>query len=211
MTVTELSELLLFFLYGQANKEGHTQIFSLNPYAHQLGIDDIGRIYNSTEILKNRGLIKNVCHHVGGMVRASISGEGCLFIENGGQTGIIQKYRSNPQAYTVNINQNTVIHGNVSNSNIAAHSSYVSQKVLSNDIQNILSEIIDALRRDSSLSNSEREDLLHDVETLRGQLSKNKKDRSLIERVLSNLSGVASIGSFITNLYPHIKPLLENI
>lgn len=211
MTVSELSELLLFFLYEQANQEGHTQIIALNPYAQQVGINDVGRIYNATEILKDRGLIKNVCYHVDGMVRASISGEGCLFIENGGQTGIIQKYRSNPHVYTVNIDQSTVIQGNVSNSNITAHSLRVTQKVLSNDIQNILSQIIDALNRDLSLSNSDREDLLQDVESLRGQLSKNKKDRTLIERILNNLSSIASIGSFVTNLYPHIKPLLERI
>lgn len=210
MTVSELAELFLMYLYDAAENEGHLKMFSLNDFAKQLGVSDIGKIINAAKILERRGLIKNVSYQIGGNVDASVSGEGCLLVERGGQTGIITKYRNNPDAYTVNINQSTVIHGNVSSSNIAAHSSNVTQKVLSNDIQHIITQIINTLNKDASLSPADREDLLHDVETLKGQLSKNKKDRTLIERVLSNLSGVASIGSFVTNLYPIIKPLLEN-
>ena len=93
------------------------------------------------------------------------------------------------------------VHGNVSHSSISSHSRGVSQAVtINNDIQGIISTIINALKADASLSAQDREDLLHDIEILKIQLSKNKKDKTFIESILGNLSNVSSIASFVLQL-----------
>lgn len=71
---------------------------------------------------------------------------------------------------------------------------------INNDIQSIVSTIVDTLQADASLNAQDREDLLHDVETLKIQLAKNKKDKSFIEGILSNLSNLSSIASLVLQL-----------
>ena len=188
-------------LYDLAESEGHTKLFHLNDFATKIGVHDIGKITKAANILESRGLIHLVSYQVGGGVSASISGEGCLFVERGGETGIIQKYRQNPDTFIVKIDQSTNIHGNVSHSSIVTHSQGVTQAVtINNDIQSIVSTIVDTLQADASLNAQDREDLLHDVETLKIQLAKNKKDKSFIEGILSNLSNLSSIASLVLQL-----------
>lgn len=201
MNTSELAELFLTSLYDLAESEGHTKLFHLNDFATKIGVYDIGKITKAANILESRGLIYPVSYQVGGGVSASISGEGCLFVERGGETGIIQKYRQNPDTFIVKIDQSTNIHGNISHSSIAMHSQSVTQAVtINNDIQSIISTIADTLKADASLNAQDREDLLHDIETLNIQLAKNKKDRSFIDGILSNLSNVSSIASLVLQL-----------
>lgn len=97
MNTSELAELFLTSLYDLAESEGHTKLFHLNDFATKIGVHDIGKITKAANILESRGLIHLVSYQVGGGVSASISGEGCLFVERGGETGIIQKYRQKPR------------------------------------------------------------------------------------------------------------------
>jgi len=71
---------------------------------------------------------------------------------------------------------------------------------INNDIRSIISTIVDTLKADASLNAQDREDLLHDIETLKIQLAKNKKNRSFIDDILSNLSNVSSIASLVLQL-----------
>jgi len=201
MNTSELAELFLTSLYDLAESEGHSKLFYLNDFATKIGVNDIGKITKAAKILEARALIHPVAYDIAGGVRASISGEGCLFVERGGETGIIQKYRQNPETFIVNIDQSMNVHGNVSHSSISSHSRGVSQAVtINNDIQGIISTIINALKADAFLSAQDREDLLHDIEILKIQLSKNKKDKTFIESILGNLSNVSSIASFVLQL-----------
>src|SRR4030043_2403969 len=129
MNTSELAELFLTSLYDLAESEGHSKLFYLNDFATKIGVNDIGKIIKAAEILDARGLIHPVSYELGGGVHTAISGEGCLFVEQGGETGIIQKYRQNPDTFIVKIDQSTNIHGNVSHSNVSMHSRRVRQAV----------------------------------------------------------------------------------
>lgn len=205
MNTSELAELFLTSLYDRAEAEGHTQLFYLNDFAVKMGVYDIGKITKAANILERRGYIHPVSYDIGGGVRASISGEGCYFVERGGETGIISRYRANPQTF-ITINQSTNIQGDVSNSNIATHSRESTQTIYTGpEIGSIIDQLVTTLKSDLSVSPQVKEDLLHDVESLESQLAKNNKDKNLIERILSNLSSVSSIASLVLKL----KDLLE--
>lgn len=207
MTTTELAELFLVFLYKKAEEEGYDKIHSFNDFARELGIDDLGKIRNAATVLKDRGLIQNVIYAVGGNIAAAISGEGSLFVERGGDTGVIKRFKENPENYIININQSTVFHGNVAQSTVTTHSRDVSQSIIINkDIEGIISQIIGALQKDDSINSNERDDLLRDIEVLKIQLSKNKKDKGHIDSLLSKLSEIASISSLIIQLKDVIGP-----
>lgn len=207
MTTKELAELFLVFLYKKAEEEGYDKIHSLNDFALELGVTDIGKIMNAATVLENRGYIQYVIKAIGGEIGAAISGEGSLFVEHGGETGVIRKFEENPENYIININQSTVFHGNVTQSTVSTHSRDVTQTInINEDIGGVISQIINALQNDNSLNNHEREDLLRDVEILKIQLSKNTKDKGYIDSLISKLSDIASISSLIIQLKDVLGP-----
>ncbi len=208
MTISELAELFLFKLYERAEKQGFHASFNMNEIAEELGVsDDYGRIKGAVEVLENRGLVSFVKSFIGGKVIATISGEGCVLVETGGDTGIIQQYRNNPNAF-IHIDQSTTIHGNVTQSNISTHSPNAQQSISVNkDIQEIIAQILERLRRDETLTATRRNDAILDTETLAKQLSKAEKNGSMITSVLSSLSDISSIGGFILQLQDVITKL----
>jgi predicted nucleotide-binding protein len=94
MKTGEIAELILFRLYELAEKESHSELFSINDIAAEFGVTDKTKVLNIAKLLENRGLI--VAAHTFGGSHAMISGEGALLVESGGQTGVIQKFRGNP-------------------------------------------------------------------------------------------------------------------
>ena len=102
MTNTELSELLLVRLYDLAESEGHFKLHDLNETAQEFGITDMARVFRLAQALEGRGLITGAFAS-GPSVHASITGEGTLFVEQGGNTGIIKDYREHPQSFTVTV------------------------------------------------------------------------------------------------------------
>lgn len=94
MTNSELSELILIRLYELAERQGHGKHISLNTLAAELGVEDKGKVLNVARLLESRGQIRAV-HTVAGS-SAFITGEGAVLVESGGQTGVIDSYRSDP-------------------------------------------------------------------------------------------------------------------
>jgi len=94
METGEAAELILFRLYELAEKESHSELFSINDIAADFSVTHKTKVLNIAKLLENRGLI--VAAHTFGGSYAMISGEGALLVESGGQTGVIQKFCQNP-------------------------------------------------------------------------------------------------------------------
>ena len=70
----------------------------------------------------------------------------------------------------------------------------------------ILSQIEAQLKRDSSLSDQEREDLVTNVDMIRGQLRKREPSRLALAALLQPLGQVASVAGFVVNLIKLLNP-----
>jgi len=203
MTNTELAELLLTTVFDTAEKEGHDTLVPLVEVAQKFGIKDDMKVHNLAKFLESRDLIRPLYTNVGPLAR--ITGEGAIFIERGGDTGIIRKYRNEPSSFIVNVDSSTNIYGDVSNSAVAANSPGATQTVsIGCDVKGILAQIVKALCSDASLSPAQLTDALQDIQTLKLQLAKTARNRSLIESILGNLANISSIGSFVAQLLPLI-------
>ncbi len=203
MKNTELAELLLTTLYDNAETEGHGKIVVLDNVAKQFGVTDRMKIFNLAKYLESRGMIHPI--YAGSGTLARITGEGAIFVERGGDTGIIPKYRKEPNSFVVNIDSSTRIYGDVSNSTVAVNSPGSTQSVLTkNEIGQLLTEIVKVLNSDTSLSKTKLADALQDIETLKLQLARSSRSKSVIEAILINLANIASIGSFIAQVSPLI-------
>ena len=199
MTVSELADLVLLKMHEYAETHGHGKIMYIEKLASQLGETDLKKVRNVAIALKKRGLIDAYIRYNQSL--GFISGEGSMLVERGGDTGVIAKYQQNPSSVVLNINNSTNIQGNVSHSNVAAHSSNVTQSVeISPTVEEVLQAIVHQLEQDSSISQDRLADALQDIETIRLQLSKTRKNESLIHSVLGNLADISSIGSLVTQL-----------
>jgi len=108
----------------------------------------------------------------------------------------------------VKIDQSLTIHGNVIDSNIASHSSSITQSSLSGELTKILSEIIEILKQDKILSSDERQEKIEDVEFLRKELTRSAPRADILKTICTGLENTASVASSVSQLWPYILPLL---
>lgn len=206
MTTSELSEFLLSSLFDAAEEQGYHQIFYLREFAEKVGVKDEAKISNAARILYDRGLIQNYNETIGGGPKAKISGEGCLFVERGGETGVIPEFKRHPEKFLL-IDKSTKIYGPVSNSNIAVNVSNTIQSISSGNYLDLISKMAEVIKNDTSLSDLEIEDVLKDIEALKLQCGKTSMNRTVVSGLLEHLSNVSSIGSLILQIKSILFPV----
>jgi hypothetical protein len=207
MTNTQLTELLLARLYELAESQGHFEMQSLNEIALEFGVTDMGKVFNLAKALEGRGLIKG-SFTSGPTSKALITGEGVLFVERGGDTGIMQNYRENPKSFTVSIDQSTHFHAAVASSNIAVHSPEAKQRLsAAPDISSLLDAIEASIRADTALDQHRLEEAVSDVSFLRSELAREQPRRSVVNSILATLGDLSSI----TGLIMQLQPLLPGL
>ena len=207
VTNTELAELLLVRLYDLAEAEGHFKLHGLNEIAAGFGISDMAKVFRLAEALEGRGLIKAAFAH-GPTVHAAITGEGSLLVERGGDTGVIRDYREHPQSFNVAIDQSTHFHASVAGSNVAVHSSNVTQRLAPlPEIRSILSAIEAAIRSNAEIGEQRREEALSDVAVLHSELAREKPRKQVAETILASLGDLSSLASLLVQLQPHLASL----
>lgn len=208
MTSTELSELLLVRLYDLAEAEGHFKLHDLNGIARELGVTDMARIFRLAQALEGRDLITG-SFASGPSVHASITGEGTLFVEQGGNTGVIRDYREHPQTFTVAIDQSTHFHATVANSNVAVHSPETRQysSASSAEISSLLAAIEASVQTDSGLDQRRRDEALSDISVLRSELARERPRRPVADSILATLGDLSSITSLLMQLQPLLSGL----
>jgi len=207
VTNTELAELLLVRLYDLAETEGYLKYHRLNEIAAEFGVSDKEKVFNLGKALERRGQIY-ATFTMGPAVSAAITGEGSLFVESGGSTGVIRNYREQPQSFNVAIDQSTHFHAAITGSNIAAHSSNLTQRLEPPpEIRPLLAAIEAAISSTADIDERRREEALNDVTVLNHELTREKPRKPVVDTILATLGKLSSL----TSLLMQLQPLLEKL
>ncbi len=98
MTTEEIAELFLAHLYELADEAPHPNfLFSVNDFMPKLGMIDREEVQKAINYLGDRGFVILASFDMVGGISAGITIEGSVFVEKGGETGMIKQYRKNPQ------------------------------------------------------------------------------------------------------------------
>lgn len=209
MKTEELAELFLAHLYDLAEAAPHPNfLFSVNDFAPRYGIENGEELQKAIYYLGDRGLIILAGLDMAGAISAGITAEGSVLVEKGGETGIVEKYKKNPQSLLPNRSSSPseptsaeVIQGVVVEERVPFYAG--------NAVGALLLDIEDVLAQDYSVAEEVKKDLLSDVATLKIQVSRNVKNKAIIRVLLGNLSGVKSIAPLVTGLNCIVESYFE--
>lgn len=202
LTFSEFIDLLLTRLYELEQAEGGGVFYDLNEIADELKAEVPSQwVYDAGRVLETQGLARCL-FAMGGYSAGMITGEGRLFVEQQRGSGIIREYRSAPENFVVvsgSGNQVTVgTRGNVHQS--------VSVETERRPAFDLLDEIQRLIESDVSLSDTEKSDLLADVDVVRGQLKKREPNLPAVAAILDPLSRITSLAGSIANLINLLNP-----
>jgi hypothetical protein len=199
MATTEVSfrefvELMLARL-AEADRDHPGTWVDMFPLAEQLrqNVPD-DWVFEAREVLENRSLVSPL-KVLGRTAPARLTGEGRLFVEDGGSTGIIEEYRQAPSHFVI-------VSG--SGHNVAVgNQGDVTQTSLERNVPGeawtLLDEIEQSLEQ-AGLSDRDRREALEDVRTARLQLERPQPNKSAAIALLDPLAKIASVGNFVTRL-----------
>ncbi len=200
MTTEELAELFLAHLYELAEEVPHPNfLFSVDDFLFKFGITSRDELQKALNYLGDRGFIILASYDMVGGMSAGMTIEGSIFVEKGGETGMIEQYRKNDQTFL--------------KTSFATSPSPIDQErteVVTEERQNfffarraveaLLEDIEDTLKKDDTVAAEAKRDLLSDVATLNIQVGRNVRSRQIIDTLLGNLSSVSSIAPLVTGL-----------
>jgi hypothetical protein len=208
MDSTTLAELLLVSLYDLAEEQPHSYFFfQLDEIGTRLGATDMGQMIKAVQILETRGF---AMLSVGpwSALSAMISGDGISFVENGGETGIIKAYRSNPREVIDIVSREVQAPSeSVQNFSQEAMPEKVQDLSLNELIHTNLSRIGLVLVNNPSIETSVREDAIKDIESLKIQLSRSSRNWPLIGMLLDALAEIPSLLPSLKELALVLKKL----
>jgi hypothetical protein len=194
LTFTEFLDLCLVRVAeaDAANPGGMVDLFKVNADLRVPVPEEW--VYRAARLLDDYGYVKSF--PVSGPVADVIlTGDGQLYVEQGGDTDVIEEYQREPSQFVVNISGegHTVAF---------SQSGDVSQSVReeTNEILVLVSQIDAALDADGALSPEERAGFKTDLEAVRAQLQKPEPNRRAITALLEPMSNVSSVGSFVAQL-----------
>jgi hypothetical protein len=200
MTTQELAELFLAHLYELAEEAPHPNfLFSVNDFAPKLGVTDKGELQKAINYLENKGLVILASFDMYGGISAGITAEGSIYVENGGETGMIEKYHKPPKTPARTPSQPfppLIDLERIGAVNEEEKSSFFARRA----VEVILEDIEGAIQRDDTVAGEAREDLLSDLATLKIQMERNVTNMQIINAVISNLSTIPSIAPLVTGL-----------
>jgi hypothetical protein len=199
MTTEEIAELFLAHLYELADEAPHPNfLFSVNDFMAKLGMIDREEVQKAINYLGDRGFVILASFDMVGGISAAITIEGSVFVEKGGETGMIKQYRKNPQTLVrtplvpsfppIDQERNETV--NEERNPIFARRA----------VEAILEDIEDMLDRDDTVTADIKKDLLSDLATIKIQMERNVRSRQIIDVVLDNLSRISSIVPLVTGL-----------
>jgi DNA-directed RNA polymerase subunit L len=208
MTTEELAELFLAHLYDLAEAAPHPNfLFTVNDFAVTVGVTDGKELQKALNLLGDRGFVIAASLDMFGSISAGITMDGSIFVEKGGETGIIARYRENPAAFMTGRLPAQAAEPQAPPA-IAERQAEARQAqgvqpafAASRAVEAIIADIEDILERDASVNDEVRQDALADLATLKIQLDRNVKNKEVIEAVLTDLRDIAPIAPFVTGLH----------
>lgn len=196
MTIEEVAELFLARLYDLAEAAPHPNfLFTVNDFAPMLGVTDREKLQEAINILGDRGLIISATLDMLGGISAAITMEGSVFVEEGGKTGIIGRYRKDPGAFLASLPPREPPAAPLPEKEAVADAFAPSRAVLA-----ILSDMADILEKDPSVGGDERKDAIADLAALRIQLGRTVKKSHVIDALLDDLCRIPSIAPLAAGL-----------
>ncbi|OPX98863.1 MAG: hypothetical protein A4E62_00748 [Syntrophorhabdus sp. PtaU1.Bin002] len=201
MDIHVLAELFMASLYDLAEQQPHSYFFfPVQEIAARIGTENLEQLVQAALTMESRGLV-SLASDPFGPLSAMISPDGIWFVENGGETGIIGAYRSNPSAVVASVNKDIPIDiENLPPPLESVEPDRILETPEITGIELLVSYIADAIADDDSLDTAAREDALRDIETVRIQLGRTTKNVSLISVLLDSLSNIPSIRQMIVDL-----------
>jgi hypothetical protein len=205
MTTEELAELFLMSLYDMAEAAPHPYfLFSMNDFAPKMGISDMSELRKALNLLEEKGMVYLASTDAWGGVSAGITMEGSVFVEKGGDTGIIERFRRDPSSIGIVPQAAPAPLPTYAAPESSAPPGLPPQSPDSDPSEGVfdavLSEMATAVQNDTTIELSARSDLHTDIETLRIQLLRHTKNQAVIKALLYNLSE-----------YPSLAPLARLI
>lgn len=157
------------------------------------GEKDLRKLDNILKFLDVRGLVKDC--QIAGDAMGYITTEGAMWVEEGGDTGIISRYKASPEGFV--IDQSTKIYGNVHGGQVASHSHTTTQHIGSSaEALALASQIVDRLTSDAASA----EEVVADAKLLEQELKRREPRRRLLQSLLSTLADISSISSLVSQL-----------
>jgi hypothetical protein len=200
MTTEELAELFLAHLYELADEAPHPNfLFSVNDFAPKLGLTDREELQRAINYLGDRGFIILASFDMFGGISTGITIEGSIFVEKGGETGIIEQYRKIPQSFVRTPSEFPLPAMDRERSE-AVNEEKQSPFFARRAVEAILKDIEDVLERDDTVAAEAKKDLLSDLVTLKIQMERNVKNRQIINVVLDHLLSIPSIAPLVAGL-----------
>ena len=196
-------DLLLARLLEREREAPSGALIDLNGVARELnvGVPDQW-IFDAGKVLESRGWAQ-VLFAMGGGCHARLTGKGRLYVEEERGTGIIREYHEAPaQFISISGTANQVIVGSTTGG--VSHAVTIEQERA--PAFRLLGQLMDALRRDPALTDSDREDLLTDVQMIEQQLRKREPNRAALAGLLEPLSRITSIAGFVADLVRLLNP-----
>jgi hypothetical protein len=200
MTTEELAELFLAHLYELADEAPHPNfLFSVNDFVPKLGTTDREEVQKAINYLGDRGFIILASFNMLGGISAGITIEGSIFVEKGGETGMIEQYGKSQKTLVRTRSEPSFPHVHQEKTE-TVNEERQSPFFALRGVEAILEDIKDILERDDTVAADAKRDLLSDLATLKIQIGRNMKSRQIIDVVLSNLSSIPSIAPLVTGL-----------
>jgi hypothetical protein len=198
MTTEELAEVFLASLYDMAEAAPHPYfLFSMNEFVPRMGITDMTDLRKALSLLEEKGLVYLASADAWGGVSAGITVEGSVFVENGGQTGIIERFRKDPASIGIVPAPGPSPFPAEAAPEVASLPTPPIEPPIPEQtggmLDAVLSEMATAIQNETTMELSTRRDLIADIETLGIQLSKRTKNQAIIMAILDNLSGFPSL------------------
>jgi hypothetical protein len=201
MDIHELAELFLASLYDMTEQQPHSYFFfPFQEIAAKIGAENMEQLIQAALTMESRGFV-SLAGDPFGPLSAMISPDGTWFVENGGETGAIRAYRSNPGAVVASVNKDAVTDiENLSSLPADAASGRSPEVTEPKGVELLVTYITSAIADDDSLDAVTREDALRDIETVKIQMGKTTKNTTLISALLDSLSNIPSIREMIADL-----------
>jgi hypothetical protein len=205
----ELAELILVYLYDKAEAEAHSFFFfPLSEFASLAGIKDDTEMLAAARSLEDQGLVM-LSQDFMGQISAFINLDGTVYAEKGGQTGIIAKYREDPQAFLKESDGPMWLQEPELDAAIVQFSPEMVSPVEAPeapvetgaaDVKPYIISIINAILDETSIDDVTRADLLRDAESLNIQLAKTTKNRDVIRLLMAELASFPSLAHLTAEL-----------
>jgi len=200
MTTEEFAELFLAHLYELADEAPHPNfLFSVNDFLPKFGISNREEVQKAINYLGDRGFIILASLDMLGRMSAGITIEGSIFVEKGGETGMIEQYRKNSQTLAKTPSDpspSPIDQERTEMVNEGKQNPFFARRT----VEALLDDIEDVLERDETVAPEAKRDLLSDLATFNIQMGRSVKSRQIIDVVLGNLSRIRSIAPLVTGL-----------